>query len=232
LERVNLGAFADKYPSQLSQGMRQRAAIARTFAIDPDLWLMDEPFGALDAQTRLLVQMQFLELWAETGKTVILNDLSVGKYGVYVTVGKSFDTGRMELAETAQALAQTGGPIGMLGNYMLLKSLDVPGGDEFKDAARKVMVGMGLLEPGDGDQPPPPPQPNPKDVASAENQAAQAQKNLAQAEGQSLENQAFAMQLGIAQQAAQDFAAVTAPQAVPPPFGQQFPPPQGGPFPG
>jgi ABC-type nitrate/sulfonate/bicarbonate transport system ATPase subunit len=72
LERVNLGAFADKYPSQLSQGMRQRAAIARTFAIDPDLWLMDEPFGALDAQTRLLVQMQFLELWAETGKTVIL----------------------------------------------------------------------------------------------------------------------------------------------------------------
>jgi NitT/TauT family transport system ATP-binding protein len=72
LERVNLQAFADKYPSQLSQGMRQRVAIARTFAIDPDLWLMDEPFGALDAQTRLLVQMQFLELWAETGKTVIL----------------------------------------------------------------------------------------------------------------------------------------------------------------
>ncbi len=72
LERVNLGQFADKYPSQLSQGMRQRAAIARTFAIDPDLWLMDEPFGALDAQTRLIVQMQFLELWAETGKTVIL----------------------------------------------------------------------------------------------------------------------------------------------------------------
>ena len=72
LERVNLTQFADKYPSQLSQGMRQRVAIARTFAIDPDLWLMDEPFGALDAQTRLLVQMQFLELWAETGKTVIL----------------------------------------------------------------------------------------------------------------------------------------------------------------
>ena len=72
LERVNLSAFGDRYPSQLSQGMRQRAAIARTFAIDPDLWLMDEPFGALDAQTRLIVQMQFLELWAETGKTVIL----------------------------------------------------------------------------------------------------------------------------------------------------------------
>lgn len=71
LDRVGLTGFADKYPSQLSQGMRQRVAIARTLAIKPDLWLMDEPFGALDAQTRLLVQMEFLELWAATGKTVI-----------------------------------------------------------------------------------------------------------------------------------------------------------------
>jgi NitT/TauT family transport system ATP-binding protein len=71
LERVGLGSFAERFPSQLSQGMRQRVAIARTLAIEPDLWLMDEPFGALDAQTRLLVQMEFLELWAATGKTVI-----------------------------------------------------------------------------------------------------------------------------------------------------------------
>ncbi|HUV19690.1 MAG TPA: ABC transporter ATP-binding protein [Ilumatobacteraceae bacterium] len=72
LQRVGLEKFADHHPSQLSQGMRQRVSIARTFAIDPDLWLMDEPFAALDAQTRILVQMQFLELWADTGKTVIL----------------------------------------------------------------------------------------------------------------------------------------------------------------
>lgn len=72
LERVGLGGFADRFPSQLSQGMRQRVAIARTLAIDPDLWLMDEPFGALDAQTRLKVQMEFLELWSTTAKTVIL----------------------------------------------------------------------------------------------------------------------------------------------------------------
>ncbi|MEZ5218883.1 MAG: ABC transporter ATP-binding protein [Ilumatobacteraceae bacterium] len=71
LDRVGLLNFADKFPSQLSQGMRQRVAIARTLAIDPDLWLMDEPFGALDAQTRLLVQMEFLELWQAAGKTVI-----------------------------------------------------------------------------------------------------------------------------------------------------------------
>jgi hypothetical protein len=132
----------------------------------------------------------------------------------------------------------------MLGNYMLLKSLDVPGGDEFKDAARKVMVGMGLLEPGDGDQPPPPPQPNPKDVASAENQAAQAKKNTAQAEGQEIDNVAKAAALGLMPmppggQAPQSAppgmfmnGAVTDQQPMSPMNPMQFPPPQGGPFPG
>ena len=71
LVKLRLEGFADSFPSQLSQGMRQRVAIARTLAIDPDLWLMDEPFGALDAQTRLTVQAEFLELWYETHKTVI-----------------------------------------------------------------------------------------------------------------------------------------------------------------
>ena len=71
LAKLRLEGFADSFPSQLSQGMRQRVAIARTLAIDPDLWLMDEPFGALDAQTRLTVQAEFLDLWYETHKTVI-----------------------------------------------------------------------------------------------------------------------------------------------------------------
>ncbi|WP_419919277.1 ABC transporter ATP-binding protein [Candidatus Poriferisocius sp.] len=71
LGKLRLEGFANSYPSQLSQGMRQRVAIARTLAIDPDLWLMDEPFGALDAQTRLTVQAEFLELWYETPRTVI-----------------------------------------------------------------------------------------------------------------------------------------------------------------
>lgn len=71
LDRLGIMDFADAYPSQLSNGMQQRVAIARTLAIDPALWLMDEPFGALDAQTRLVVQSEFVSLWEGTGKTVL-----------------------------------------------------------------------------------------------------------------------------------------------------------------
>jgi NitT/TauT family transport system ATP-binding protein len=78
LGKLRIEQFADAYPSQLSHGMQQRVAIARTLAIDPDLWLMDEPFGALDAQTRVKVQSEFLSLWEGTGKSVIFvtHDLS------------------------------------------------------------------------------------------------------------------------------------------------------------
>jgi NitT/TauT family transport system ATP-binding protein len=68
---VGLVGFEDSYPSQLSGGMRQRAAIARTLAVDPKILLMDEPFGALDAQTRSIMQELLKEIWQATGKTVI-----------------------------------------------------------------------------------------------------------------------------------------------------------------
>lgn len=68
---VQLSGFEDKLPHQMSGGMKQRAAIARALAPDPDILLMDEPFGALDAQTRVLLQEEIARISSETRKTVI-----------------------------------------------------------------------------------------------------------------------------------------------------------------
>ena len=71
IERVGLRGFEDHYPHELSGGMRQRANIIRTLIYDPELILMDEPFGPLDAQTRIVLQDQLLKLWSTTKKTII-----------------------------------------------------------------------------------------------------------------------------------------------------------------
>ena len=71
LERVGLTGFGDRYPHQLSGGMRKRVALAQTLILDPDIILMDEPFSALDIQTRQLMENEVLELWAARRKAVL-----------------------------------------------------------------------------------------------------------------------------------------------------------------
>ncbi|KFJ04801.1 ABC transporter ATP-binding protein [Bifidobacterium subtile] len=71
LDLIGLSDFAKKYPTQLSGGMKQRVAIARALAAEPKMLLMDEPFGALDAQTRLLMQEMLLKIWEGTNKTIV-----------------------------------------------------------------------------------------------------------------------------------------------------------------
>lgn len=79
LELVGLAGKGHLHPSQLSHGMRQRANLARTLAMDPELLLVDEPFGALDAQTKSRLQGEFLRIWEGTGKTVVFVTHDLGE---------------------------------------------------------------------------------------------------------------------------------------------------------
>jgi NitT/TauT family transport system ATP-binding protein len=82
LDLVHLARYGDLYPGQLSGGMKQRVALARLFALDPDIMLMDEPFGALDSQTRELLQEELQSIWREKRKTalVVTHDIDESIY--------------------------------------------------------------------------------------------------------------------------------------------------------
>ncbi len=103
IDLVQLSGFEDAYPSQLSGGMKQRAAIARTLAIEPDILLMDEPFGALDAQTRSIMQEELLSIWQKTKTTIVFvtHDVREAVYVAERVVLMSARPGRvMEIVDT------------------------------------------------------------------------------------------------------------------------------------
>jgi len=79
IEEVGLKGFEGAFPGQLSQGMRQRVALARTFALESSILLMDEPFGALDAQTKLTLEEQLVDLFEESNKTIVFVTHDLGE---------------------------------------------------------------------------------------------------------------------------------------------------------
>ncbi len=106
LELVQVAAAADKYPHQLSGGMKQRAALARALALEPDILLMDEPFGALDAITRNQLQLELNEIWKRTGVTIVLVTHSIQEavfLGTHVMVMSSSPALIREIVDTSQA---------------------------------------------------------------------------------------------------------------------------------
>ena len=132
LELVGLAGYEEKYPYELSGGMQQRAAIARSLVHDPKLVLMDEPFGALDALTREKMNLELLRIWKEAGKTII-----------FVTHGIS-----EAVFLGTRVVVLTAGPARMADNFEISlphpRTLDLKTQERFGEYARRIYKLLGM----------------------------------------------------------------------------------------
>ena len=132
LALVGLTGYEDKYPYELSGGMQQRAAIARSLVHDPKLVLMDEPFGALDALTREKMNLELLRIWKEAGKTII-----------FVTHGIS-----EAVFLGSRVVVLTSGPARMADNFEIglphPRTLDIKTHEKFGEYTRRIYKLLGM----------------------------------------------------------------------------------------
>jgi NitT/TauT family transport system ATP-binding protein len=132
LALVGLTGYEDKYPYELSGGMQQRAAIARSLVHDPKLVLMDEPFGALDALTREKMNLELLRIWKEAGKTI-----------VFVTHGIS-----EAVFLGTRVVVLTAGPAKMADNFQIdlphPRTLDMKTHERFGEYTRRIYKLLGM----------------------------------------------------------------------------------------
>lgn len=179
-------SFAIKYDFEITSDL-----ISKIYDTERQIRIIGEDGAEKVVEVNRPILDQATQQW------VTLNDMTRGRYDISVTVGPSYTTQRMEAAEAFMQLANDPSPIGAVAKLGFLEALDAPGMDHIKKAARKMLVAQGIMEPEEGEEPPQPQQPNPKDIADAEKNAAQAAKYGAEAEGQQLDNQQRAFQMGV-----------------------------------
>lgn len=115
IKAVHLSKFVDRYPHELSGGMKQRVAIARALVMDPDILLMDEPFAALDEQTRFILLKDLEEIWLKTGKTILFITHNIREAVILsdrvIVMATQPDRVKKEFAVQAARPHQSGGPL-------------------------------------------------------------------------------------------------------------------------
>ncbi|WP_344085045.1 ABC transporter ATP-binding protein [Luedemannella helvata] len=131
LDLVGLSNFADKYPRELSGGMQQRVSLARALAHDPPLLLMDEPFGALDAQTRDTMNVELQRIWLESRKTAVFVTHSIQE--------AVFLADRIVLMATGPGRIQSITEV----NFPRPRTIEMVEEPEFREIARKLRLDMG-----------------------------------------------------------------------------------------